>query len=350
MTCKMKALVAHAPNQYNIEYVQKPLCPDEGLLIRVKACGLCGSDLRTLKSGHKNITYPWISGHEVYGIIDEIGVEYHGKYKLGDELAVAPVVYCGECDFCISGIYELCENIKELAQTWRGGFAEYMVLPKEALSMGTIQKKPEELDGIIASVSEPISSCVNAQEKVNVSLGDTVVIIGTGPIGCIHISVARARGASTIIVADIFDERLKLCEPFKPDYKINSKDNDLVKEVMNITNGKGADIIITSNPVGSTQVQAVEMAKKGGRIALFGGLPHDNSKPSIDTNLIHYKGLHLVGTTTFAPRHQLIALELLATGRIPAKELITHILPLDDFEKGVELATKGHALKVVFIP
>lgn len=350
MCSKMKAMVLEAPMQYSVREVERPSCPERGLLIKVIACGLCGSDLRTLKSGHRNISFPWTTGHEISGIVQKAGPGCRGPWKPGDVLAIAPMVYCGHCEFCVGGRYELCDNSRELAQHWRGGFAEYMAVPGEALDYGTIQRVPEGLDPVIAAVAEPASSCVNAQEKGNTGLGDTVVIIGSGPIGCIHSSIAKARGASRVIIADVFEERLQMCLPFGADETVNAAGVDLVSEVQRLTGGRGADVVITANPVAETQVQAVEMAKKGGRILFFGGLPHDRSKPGIDTNLIHYKGLQVIGTTTFAPRHHLIALDLMKTGRIPGDRLVTHVLPLDRFAEGVELAVSGKALKVVFKP
>jgi len=346
----MQAIIVKSPGEYGIEEVPVPDTPERGLLIEVIACGLCGSDLRTLSSGHRNVKLPWIIGHEVCGRVINTGSDYRGQYRKGDLLAVAPPVYCGECEFCINGQYEFCENIKELAQKWPGGFAEYMAIPEESLKLGNIRIVPEGLDPVIAAIAEPVSSCINAQEKGEVGFEDTVVIIGAGPIGCIHASLARARGARQVIVADIKDERLKMCDNFAADITINASNNNLVNEVMKITKGRGADVVITANPVPQTQVQAVEMAKKGGRILLFGGLPVDRSKPGLDTNIIHYRGLHLIGTTTFAPRHHMRALSLLQSGKIPGDKLVTHRLPLKKFAEGVELARAGKALKVVFLP
>ena len=346
----MKALVIQAPGEYEVKQVKKPECPEKGILLRVMACGLCGSDLRILNSGHKNISFPWTTGHEIAGVVTQIGDKYQGKWKEGDLLAVAPVVYCGVCDFCELGKYELCDNIKEIAHQWLGGFAEFIAIPEEALRLGTIQAVPHGLDPIIAAVAEPISSCVNAQEKGQVGLGDTVVIIGSGPIGCANTSIAKARGASRVIIADMFEERLQLCDPFKPDFKINASEVNLVDEVMKVTNGRGADVVITANSAPISQVQAIEMARKGGRVLLFGGLPPDKSKPGIDGNLIHYRGLHVIGTTSFAPRHHKLALSMITSGRIPGDKFVTHFMPLTEFDKGVALATSGKALKVVFIP
>ncbi len=350
MNKTMQALVVRAPMEYGIEESPVPQCPERGLLIKVIGCGLCGSDLRTLKSGHRNVTFPWTLGHEVSGTVVAVGPGYGGPWRDGDVLAVAPLVYCGRCTFCVAGQYEYCENVLELAQRWPGGFAEYMAIPEEALTLGTIGAVPDGLDPVIAAVSEPICSCLNAQEKGRVSLGDTVVIIGAGPVGCIHASLARARGAFKVIIADVLALRLELAKAFGPDLLIDASQTDLVEEVMRATDGQGADVVITANPVPHTQVQAVEMARKGGRVLLFGGLPHDNSKPGLDTNLVHYRGLSLIGTTIFARRHHRQALGLLASGRIPGDKLVTHRLPLAKFQEGLDLATRGQALKVVFLP
>jgi len=141
---------------------------------------------------------------------------------------------------------------------------------------------------------------------------------------------------------------LKLAEAFKPDEIINASNVDLVQEVYRLTNGKGADVVITANPVPSTQVQAIEMARKGGRILIFGGLPVGHSKPGIDMNLVHYNALHLIGTTIYAPRHQRLALELIVDGKIPVENIITRF-PLDQFMEGAKQALDGKIIKAVFL-
>jgi L-iditol 2-dehydrogenase len=335
---------------FGVEEVPVPEPPRGGLLLKVLACGLCGSDLRTLRSGHRKVTFPWTIGHEICGEVVEVNASYQGSWGTGDRLAVGPLAYCGTCDFCRDGQFELCENYREIAQAWPGGFAEYIAIPEACVQRGTIEPIPKTLDPVFAAISEPISSCVNAQEKGQIGLGDTVVIIGTGPIGCIHTSLARARGADRIFVADIVEERLEMAEAFEPDATINAANVDLVEEITRLTDGKGADVIITATPAPVAQVQAVEMARKGGRVLLFGGLPKDNSKPGVDMNIVHYHALHLIGTTIFAPRHQRIALRLMASGRIPMDKLVTHRFPLAEFEQGAKLALEGKALKAVFLP
>jgi L-iditol 2-dehydrogenase len=346
----MKAVLVRAPMDFAVVDVPDPECPDGGLLLEVVACGLCGSDLRTLRSGHRRIALPWIIGHEVCGRVVETGRDYCGRWAVGDLLALAPPVYCGRCDFCADGRLELCEGYRELAQAWPGGMAEYMPVPREAVERGVIHAVPQGLDPVWATIAEPMSSCIHAQEKGGVGLGETVVVIGAGPVGAIHLCLARARGAGKLIIADINPDRLRLCAPFEPDHSINADALDLVEEVRRLTNGKGADVVVTANPAPVAQVQAVGMAAKGGRVLLFGGLPKDQSRPGIDMNVVHYNALTLIGTTILAPRHHLAALRLLGAGRIPADRLITHRFPLSDFARGAELALEGKALKAVFLP
>jgi L-iditol 2-dehydrogenase len=346
----MKAVIINAPGDYRIYEVEKPACPDGGMLVKVLAVGLCGGDLRTLRMGHHRVKLPFIVGHEVSGEVVALGKGYGGRWQTGDKLAIAPVVYCGKCDFCQNGVFELCNNYKELAQTWQGGFAEFMAIPQEAVQRGTIQQIPDGVSPVHATIVEPLSSVVNAHEKGNIGLGDTVVIIGAGPIGTFHLELARARGAKTVIVADIDDNRLELMKSYSPDYLINSSKTDLVEKVREITKGYGADVVITANPVPETQIQAVEMTKKGGRVLLFGGLPKDKSKPGIDMNLVHYNALQLIGTTIFAPKHNRIAMDLVASGKVSAEKFISHILPLSEFVEGAQLALEGKARKVVFVP
>jgi L-iditol 2-dehydrogenase len=204
------------------------------------------------------------------------------------------------------------------------------------------------MDPAVGAISEPLCACINAQEKGAIGLGDTVVVIGAGPVGCMHLCLAKARGANSVIVVDVQKERLALCEPFAPDHLVDAAQTDVVGEVRRLTKGRGADVVITANSAPIAQVQAIEMAAKGGRILLFGGLPSDKSKPGIDTNLIHYRALQLIGTTIFAPRHQRIALQLLSSGKIPGDRLVTDRWQLTEFAQGVAKAMQGRTMKTVF--
>jgi L-iditol 2-dehydrogenase len=335
---------------FGLEDVPMPEAPAGGLLLHVHACGLCGSDLRTLRHGHRKVQFPWIIGHEVSGTVAATGTGYAGEWQVGDLLSVGPLVFCGTCDWCRSGRPEMCEGYREIAQAWPGGFAEYLALPAEAVAHGTIQRVPPGLDPVIAAIAEPISSCLHAQERGGIGQGDSVAVIGAGPIGCTHVSLARTRGASPVIAADVNAARLAMCGEFGCDHVVNAAESELVAEVRRLTSGRGADVVITANAVPETQVQAVEMAAKGGRILLFGGLPKDRACPGINTNLIHYNALTVMGTTIFAPRHHAETLRLLAEGLLPGEKLVTHRFALDEFRAGAEMALEGRVLKAVFLP
>lgn len=345
---KMDAVVLKSPGHFVLDRIEKPKCPEDGLLLKVSFCGLCGSDLRILYNGHKNISYPAVIGHEISGRVAETGSLYRGDFKAGDALAVAPTVYCGRCDFCRAGKHEYCESIREIAQHWPGGFAEYVAIPAEALHLGAIQPVPKDMKMELSCIAEPLSSCINAQEKLNVTLEDRVLIIGAGPIGNIHVGVARARGARQVILADISASRLEMSRTFGPDNIIDASQNNLEEEAMRLTDGKGPNVVITANSAAVTQVQAVNITRKSGRIALFGGLPHGDSIISLDTNLVHYKALNIIGTTCFAPRHYFLSIQMIAAGKIPGDLLISDIVPLADFSKTVALAKGGKVMKAVF--
>jgi L-iditol 2-dehydrogenase len=346
----MKAIMVRAPMDFGLEEVPLPQCPPAGLLLKVRACGLCGSDLRTLRSGHRKVTLPWILGHEISGEVADIGNQYLGPWRQGDRLSVAPLVYCGRCDFCRAGQHELCEGYREIAQAWPGGFAQYVALPEEVARRGTIEPVPKGLDMDQAAIAEPVSSCIHAQEKGAIGLGDTVVIMGTGPVGCIHIALAQARGADRVIAVDVNKHRLERAAKFHPDALVNASQGDLPEEIRKRTNGRGADVVVTANPSPDAQVQAVEMARKGGRILLFGGLPKTHSRPPIDMNLVHYNALHLMGTTIFAPRHHRQALQMLTDGRIDGAALVTHRGRLEDFPNIADEALAGKVCKAVIQP
>ena len=350
MSKTMKAMVIHAPMEYEITEVPEPK-PEAGeLLLEVEAVGLCGSDLRTLRSGHKHVTFPWTLGHEICGTVEALGPDFEGPWKVGDRLSVGPNTYDPSDPYCVEGRHELSAEIKEIGQAWKGGFAEKMIIPRESVRLGNLLPAPEHLESIYSAIVEPGSSVIHAHEKAGTKMGDTVLIMGAGPIGCLHVAVARASGAGKVFLADLVAERLKLAEAFEPDAVINMKESDLAEEVMKLTGGAGPDVVITANPAPSSQVIAVELAAKGGRVVLFGGLPHEDSKPGVDMNLVHYKNLTLVGISKFAPRHFRKSLQMLASGRIPGDKLVTHVLPLDEFDKGVKLAMAGEALKVVYKP
>jgi len=346
----MKAMVIHAPMEYGVEEKPIPQVTEGSMLVKVHACGLCGSDLRTMRYGHPKVTFPWTLGHEICGEVVETGPAYAGPWKRGERLSIGPAVYDPADPYTVAGRGELSSEVRELGQLWPGALAEHVLIPKAAVELGNIERAPESLPAEHAAVVESASSVVHAHERAQTGLGDTVLVMGAGPIGCLHVAVARARGAHRVYVSDLITERLEMARAFEPDGAFNAEKTDVAAELQAVTAGRGPDVIVRATPAGVAQVQAVETAAKGARILLFGGLPRDKSKPGVDMNLVHYKNLNLLGISVFAPRHFKTALQLIETGKIPVEKLVTHVFFLDEFNEGAQLALDGKALKVVFKP
>jgi L-iditol 2-dehydrogenase len=346
----MKSAQLIGPRTINVVEVPDPVVPMDGLVLQMAACGVCGSDLRRWQEGPPDGTNHLVQGHELAGTILAAGSQVT-PFKVGDRLAIAPDIHCGECFYCRRGLYNLCPRLRLLGITpgLDGGFSEKVLIPGEILRHGVIHSLPDQATFLEGALAETLSSVLSAQEKSNLSLGETVVIMGAGPIGCLHLVVAKARGAQ-VIVAEPNPIRRHGAEKFMPDAIIDVTAQNAVDEVRRITSGVGADVVICANPVAATQTQAVEMARRGGRIILFGGLPKSDPMTHLDGNRIHYGEIMVVGAFSYHPRFHEEALKMLARKRILADLFVTHTRPLSRIAEAFEIARSGEALKVVVTP
>jgi len=208
---------------------------------------------------------------------------------------------------------------------------------------------PDGLSFDHAALAEPCSSVLAAHERIGTSIEDIVVVMGAGPIGCIHTAVAHARGAR-VIISEPSNTRRKLAEAFDPEDMIDPLNEDLAAAVRSMTDGRGADVVICANPVAATQTQAVKIARKRGKVVLFGGLPKSDPTTKFDGNKIHYEEIEVIGSFSYHPSNHAYALEALDRGLIPADKLITAKYPLDEIESAFETAASGKALKVIVNP
>jgi L-iditol 2-dehydrogenase len=288
-----------------------------------------------------------VPGHEIAGVVVEVGARVT-RYRVGDRLAVAPDIHCGHCSYCRRGAYNLCDSLHFLGVTpgYPGGFAERLLLSGEVLANGIVHPMPEGLSFVDAALAEPCSSVLATHDKAGTSLEDVVVVIGAGPTGCLHAVVAQARGAR-VIVSQRSATRREMAARFGPEAVVDPTAEDLEAVVRDLTGGLGASMVICANPVADTQRQAVEIVRKGGRVVLFGGLPKANPMTTLDSNLIHYGELSIVGAFSYHPRMHQLALDLLARKVIPADLLVTHTYPLERVAEAFETAASGQGLKVV---
>jgi L-iditol 2-dehydrogenase len=348
----MKALRFYAPEDVRLEDVPEPVCGPEEIKLRVRNCSTCGTDVKILHNGHQNLTPPRIIGHEIAGEVVEVGAEVAGGWEPGDRAQVIAAVPCGDCYECRKGWMAVCQNQTSVGYQYDGGFAEYMIVPREVLKVDGLNRIPDNVGYDEASAAEPFACAINAQELLGIEEGDTVVVFGAGPIGCMHIRIARGvHKAGKIYLVDVNAERLKMsAEAVQPDETINGLDVDVVERVMELTGGRGADVVITATAANVAQEHAISMAARNGRISFFGGLPKTNPVINCDSNLVHYRQLHIHGANGSAPSHNKRALEYISTGQVPVKDLITAHIPLENVLDAFKLVERGEAIKVTVEP
>lgn len=348
----MLALRFYAPEDLRLEDVPEPTCGTDEVKIRMKNCSTCGTDVKIRKNGHQNLAPPRIIGHEIAGEVVEVGSSVAGDWKPGDRVQVIAAVPCGKCHECRKGWMAVCQNQTSVGYQYDGGFAEYMIVPREVLAVDGMNRIPDGVGFAEASAAEPFACAINAQEQLGIEPGDDVVIFGAGPIGCLHVRIARGvHRAGRIILVDINSERLKMsADAVKPDVVINASEVNIVEEILKLTGGRGADVIITATPANITQEQAVSMAARNGRISFFGGLPKTNPTITLDSNLVHYRQLHIHGANGSAPEHNRRALDYIASGEVPVADLITRRIRLRDVMDAFGIVERGEAIKVTVEP
>ncbi|WP_433538375.1 zinc-dependent dehydrogenase [Micromonospora sp. CA-249363] len=346
----MKVVRFHAPGDVRIEDAPEPTPGPAEVKIRVRACSTCGTDVKISRFGHHHIAPPRVMGHEIAGEITDVGADVT-DWRPGDRVQVIAAIPCGTCAECRRGRMTVCPNQVSMGYHFDGGFAEYLVVPHNVLAVDGLNRIPEGLSFAEASVAEPLACVLNGQNLAAVGEGDDVVVVGSGPIGCLHVRLARSRGAARVFLIDLNRERLDLAANLvQPDATICGAETDVVDAVLKLTEGRGADVVITATAAGIAQEQAVQMSARQGRISFFGGLPKDKPVISLDSNLVHYRELTIVGANGSSPEHNKEALRLIANGSVPVADLITHRLPLYRTLDAFGIVARGEAIKVTIEP
>ena len=344
----MKAAVFKDIEKIILEDLPIPDCPADGIQLNIHACGICGSDVRNYHNGLKDGIKNQIPGHEIAGEIIEVG-KNTTRYEIGDRVALAPDVSCGSCWFCKHGLVNLCLNHKMLGTHYPGGYAQYMAVPGEVLTNGFIELIPEDMSYEHAAFAETAAAVVACQKRINVSLGDRVLIIGDGPVGCLHAEIAKAHGASLVMMAGM--DRLTLAKKMGCELLLDNREPSKVKEkVMEATNGLGADIVICAVPTIYVQQQALELCRKRGTVVIYGGVPKSNEMSPLNSNLIHYNELTVTGSFSYPAIGLSDALDAIYHKHIHAEYYINKFVPLDKIKEGIETIEAGEALKVIISP
>lgn len=351
MSDNMLAAVYHGPDDLRVEQHPIPKISPSEILLRVVSTGICGTDLRILHGTHRK--YPpgtvRIPGHEVVGDIAKIGEKVRG-FEVGQRVFMAPNMGCGHCRQCVSGDNNLCADYDAVGITLDGSFAEYMRIPAAAILQGNLIPISKYLDPAVAALIEPFACVLRGQDVLHIQPGDTVLVIGAGPIGTMHIMLAKLRGAAKVIVSEINPERAAKGQELGADRVANPIEEDMLAIIGEETNGVGADAVIVAAPVHSAQEMALDAAAIGGRINYFGGLPKDNPTINFNSNTVHYKELMVTGTTACSTEDNRRAAAIASSGRIALSKLIGARFPLSDAKQAFTAAEKGKSLKVVIEP
>ncbi|MCL2703183.1 MAG: alcohol dehydrogenase catalytic domain-containing protein [Defluviitaleaceae bacterium] len=344
----MLAARLYGKNDLRVENIPIPEINNDEILLRVKAATICGTDLRMYSNGAAGAdgNSPLVLCHEFAGIIEKTGMRVSG-FKQGQRVAVAPNIGCGVCDLCVSGKSHHCGKLTAIGVHMDGGFAEYVKIPAAAVRLGNVTPIADGVSFEAAAGNEALSCVYSAFERYGVNPGETVVIIGAGAIGLMHVKLAKMAGAAKIILNDISADRLAECVSIEPSI-IAVKDN-LPERVLEETGGAGANVIVTACSAAAAQRCAFELAALDGRVNFFGGLPKNGELVLLNANTIHYRQLSVTGTTRASHSHYRKTLRFIAAGLVSVDALITHRYALSDIHKAFENGMSAVGLKQAIV-
>ncbi|WP_051327016.1 zinc-dependent dehydrogenase [Desulfatibacillum aliphaticivorans] len=348
---KMKAAcLTKIPKEIEVREIPVPEIGENEFLVKMHACSLCYTDVKACVHGkHFYIELyglPWTPGHEMAGEIAVVGDRVTG-YSVGQRVAVAPFNPCLECPPCKLGAYRFCHKAPG-SFVQPGGFAEYFKVPGEGAHLRTLVL-PNAVSYEEAALVEPVASCLHAVRKAGVPQGSTAAVIGAGPMGLILMQLAKAEGAVKVFMVDVDDQRLEQALDFGADEVINSAKENANQAIRLKTGFMGADVVFEAVGSAQTYLLALEMARGGGAVSLFGGMP-GGSTVEIPSDLLHYHELTITGTSSFSPDDYKNALELIEAGKIDVKRLISHRFDsLDGVLEAVNLSLDKQGLKKVVL-
>jgi L-iditol 2-dehydrogenase len=343
----LKALVYTKPYSFEYSDFPDPVAGDDDVLIRVKACGICGSDVHgfTGKTGRR--IPPLIMGHEAAGIVEGIGRNVSG-FKKGDRVCFDSTVYCNKCEACRLGLFNRCDKRQVLgvsvpAFKRHGAFAEYVAVPSWIVS-----KIPDELSFVQAALLEPASIGTHAANRAPISNNDTVVVIGAGTIGLFILQAARLRGAAKVIAVDINEFRLDLAKKLGADKLINPLKSDLSEAILQETEGKGANVTLEAVGYAKTFADAVSITRMGGYVVAVGNL---EKKAEFDLQQLVAREHTFTGSYASSGEFR-DCIELVASGKINVEPLISKVLPLEEGPDAFDrlLKAEENLLKIVLEP
>ncbi|WP_152658090.1 zinc-binding dehydrogenase [Oceanobacillus sp. CFH 90083] len=334
----MKAITYAGKEKLSLKELSVPQITAGEALVKVNYGGICGTDMMIYAGVHPRAKPSLVMGHEFSGEVIEMNSE--SPFKIGDKVAVNPIRYCNKCEPCRLGNYHICENLKYIGIDLQGGFAEYAKIPIENLHILSNKVKEDE-----AALIEPLAVAVHTVRRSKFKVGDTVTILGAGPIGILIGMIAKLSGAAEVIISDVSNYRLQIAESYGLT-TVNSQEKDLIEKVKRITQGVGADVVfeVAGNQI--TADQMISAIKTQGEIMVVSVY---KKPPTIDLAKMHFRELSLSTTRCFSPKDFETAIKFMEEDKIDFSKLISHRLPIESFQEGFQLVKEsGNSLKVLF--
>ena len=343
---KMKKAVLRGPGQLEIIEMDVPQCPSGGVVVKVKSCAVCGTDVENYLHGQRMSQLPPDLGHELTGEITAVDSAVI-DFSVGDRVALNQSVPCGECSDCENGYENLCDNTTRVG----GGFGEYVAIPAAAVQSGNLLKMHDALSYRAGTHAEALAAVVNCSEIMGIKLGDTVLVIGAGAVGILHCQLAKVAGAIKVILSDVNQERLEKAQEISgADVIINTADEKLEDKIKDLTSGQGIDKVIVACSSGAAQEEAIRVVAKRGYVCMFGFTHKEWPWIKFDSNDCHYREFFVTGAFAYSRKQFKLALDLLASGVIQTDKLNTHLLPLESSAEALEAMNRGEGLKVLVEP
>ncbi|MGC8896493.1 MAG: zinc-binding dehydrogenase [Candidatus Bathyarchaeia archaeon] len=342
----MKAAMLYGIKDLRIEEIPKPEVNAGEVLVEVKAATTCGTDLKIFQRGYveKVIKLPTVFGHEWAGEVVEVGEGLEWPHK-GMRVRAGNSAPCLRCFMCQKGKYNLCEDMIWL---W-GAYAEYIKVPARMVQVN-MQEIPQHVSYEEAAITEPLACVLHGVEEAGVKLGDTVAIIGAGPIGLLHLLTVKKLGVEKAIVIDLVDERLSFAEKLGADETVNAGTANVAEKVRQTTDGYGADVVIEAIGLPTTWEQALTLVRKGGTVLEFGGCP-PGTEIRVNAEFLHYGEVKVMGAFHATPLHFRKALNYIASKTINVKPLITRKMKLEEINEAFQiLATSKSEIKIAIKP
>jgi len=338
-------VVYRAPREVTIERMeaQPPLEPGE-VLVRVEACAICGTDIKSFHKGNPRIRPPMTMGHEFVGTVE--AATDAAAPRPGARVTMATTIGCGECSYCRAGRSNLCRAVECMGFHYPGAMAPWIVIPARAVRLGHLVEVGD-LEAGVAALSEPLSCVVNGFSRLPMAAIESTLVLGLGPLGFLHALVARARGVKRIVCSEFPGARTALAQALG--FEVVPP-TELDGAYLGLSEGEGFDLVVVTAPHNPTQAKSPKYARKGGYVSFFASLPPDDEILAVSSRTIHYGELVIFGTSDHTPAFVREAVQLLRRDPVTFGRLVTHRLPTGDFHRAMEEIAKGSAVKVVLLP